>query len=441
MTTPPPAARRSGIPNIFRNLRWLLGGKGFAAVTSFIYLALLSRSLGLKDFGHFSLIFGTAQALVALSGFQTWQTMIRFGAQPSLEHDWAKFGRLAFLCGTIDLASAVVGCGIAAVIFYGFGDVLDINPKYTDMGFWFSCAIVFARMSTPGGIVRVLNRFDISSIVEGFVPAARLVVAGVLFFQGASVGRFLLAWAVIDLLSAALYYLAAARIAPNALRWPNFGRFRQSLNENDGLLNFVGVTFVSATLEALFKQGPLLAIGYLMGTSAAGLYRLADQLAQGIGKMSGLIGQVVFPEFAIARFAKDVAAFRKLVRQITATAGLGGIVVALLAYLFGEMLMVLIGGEQFASGAMVLLPLAIAASFELASVAYEPVLFATGRPFYSLVARSLSVLTVGVGLVMLNSDSTVAIGWLVATGQALGYMVLTLAVVFTLRHMSREAAQ
>ena len=75
-----PAQRRDGLSNILRNLAWILGGKGFGAVCSFFYLAILARSLGLKDFGHFSLIFGTAQALVAVAGFQTWQTLVRFGA-------------------------------------------------------------------------------------------------------------------------------------------------------------------------------------------------------------------------------------------------------------------------------------------------------------------------------------------------------------------------
>ena len=224
MTSPKSAsARRSGIPNILKNLTWLLGGKGFGAVCSLVYLALLSRSLGLKDFGHFSLIFGTGQALVAIAGFQTWQTMIRFGARPSVEKDWARFGRLAWLCGSIDVGSALTGSAIAVVVYYGFGDMLGINPAYTAMAFAFNVALLWSRMSTPSGIVRVLNRFDISSLVEGFVPLARLVAAFGLVMLGPSVGRFLLAWAIIDLLSAVIYWLAAYRLAPHALRWLNFG--------------------------------------------------------------------------------------------------------------------------------------------------------------------------------------------------------------------------
>src|SRR5690349_11556532 len=62
--TPP----KSPIARIFANTAWLLGGKGFGALCGLAYLAILTRSLGLKGFGHFALILGTAQALIAIAG-------------------------------------------------------------------------------------------------------------------------------------------------------------------------------------------------------------------------------------------------------------------------------------------------------------------------------------------------------------------------------------
>ena len=64
---------RSLLGRMLANLGWLIGGKGFGAICSLVYLAILTRTLGLKDFGHFSLIFGTSQALIAVAGFQTWR--------------------------------------------------------------------------------------------------------------------------------------------------------------------------------------------------------------------------------------------------------------------------------------------------------------------------------------------------------------------------------
>ena len=170
-STPVPA--RNGLLNIVRNLAWILGGKTFGAICSLIYLAVLARSLGLRDFGHFSLLFGTAQALVAIAGFQTWQTLVRFGARHRLDGDEAAFGRLIWFCTFADLGGAITGCAIAALVYYGFGSLLELNPRYIDLGFLFACALIWARLTTPSGIVRVLDRFDIGTYVEAIVPTGR----------------------------------------------------------------------------------------------------------------------------------------------------------------------------------------------------------------------------------------------------------------------------
>ena len=60
----PPRARslpKTPMGRIMANTVWLLGGKGFGALCGLAYLAILTHSLGLKGFGHFSLIFGMAQ--------------------------------------------------------------------------------------------------------------------------------------------------------------------------------------------------------------------------------------------------------------------------------------------------------------------------------------------------------------------------------------------
>ncbi len=325
MPAPDPArTERSGFANILRNLGWLLGGKGFAAVCSLAYLAILARSLDLKDFGHFALIFATGQLLCALATFETWQTVVRFGAEHVRNRDWRSFGNLTWLCGSIDAFGAAVGCVIAAVVYYGFGSLLDLNPAYIDMGFAFACAMLWSRMTTPTGVVRVLDRFDIGTYVEAVMPAGRLIASLIILALGASVGRFLFAWALFDLLVGALYWLAAYRLAPEALRWSNFRNPLSALREERALRRFLAITYGATSLDALTRQGPLLAVGYFLGTSAAGLYRLADQLALGVARVANMVARAALPEFVMARVDTNASEFRTMVRQVTMLSSAGG---------------------------------------------------------------------------------------------------------------------
>tara|TARA_R110002072_G_scaffold86774_4_gene195790 strand:- start:19348 stop:20697 length:1350 start_codon:yes stop_codon:yes gene_type:complete len=431
----PGEPRRGGLLNILKNVAWLMGGKGFGAICSIAYLAILSRSLGLKDFGHFSLIFATGLALVALASFQTWQTVVKFGAEPSRRRDWRSFGRLVWLCGAIDVSGAAVGTLVAFVVYYGFGGALSLNPEFIDMAFWFNVALLWSRMTTPNGIVRVLDRFDLGTYVEAVVPAGRLLASLLIILLGPTVGRFLFAWAFFDLLTGLLYWIVAWRLVPKALSRETFGHFRETLTANSDVPKFFGITYASSTLDAIYKQGPVLAVGLLLGTSAAGLYRLADQLGQGIGKLSGMLTRAIFPEFAVAHTTQAIDLFRRLVRQVTLIAALGGVGVTLVAIFLGEPLLTLIGGDAYTAGAVILIPLAVAASFELASVAYEPMLYSTGHAQYPLVIRLIAVAVLGVGIFFLLPMGPIGVGIAVACGMAVSWMLMSATVLRVMRSL------
>ena len=422
-----------GFRRVLKNIGWLLSGKGFAAVCSLIYLAILSRSLGVRDFGHFSLIFGTAQALVALAGFQTWQTIVRFGAADVLKGEWDRFGRLAVLGAMIDAFGALLGCGIAAVVLYGFGAALELNQNYVDPAFIFICVLVWARVSAPLGVLRVLDRFDLAVAAGALTPAARLIAALAIWYTGPTVERFLVAWGAIELCTAALYWTIAWRIQPYALRVSHVKEWRRALDDHPGIGRFLGVTYLNSSVVSVLEQGPLLAVGYFLGTSAAGVYRIADQLAKGLSRLATLMTQAMYPEVNRQRLDSPVDQFRKLVRKINLIVIGAGLIVVALAAALGQSLLVLIGGSDVARGGVVLIPLAIGAAFELASVSYEPVLHSTGHAAYPLLARILAVLAMGLSIVMLVGHGVAGIGWAVALGMAVGYMAMSIAVLIVLR--------
>lgn len=429
--------RESATPlgRILHNTAWLLGGKGFGAICGLAYLAILTRTLGLKDFGHFSLIFGTAQALISVAGFQTWRVVVRYGSEHVHAQDWDKFGRLGMLCGVLDAVGAVIGCGLAAVLIYGFAHILDLNPNYIDAAFWFCCVSLWALVSAPTGIVRALHRFDMAVYVEAIVPSGRLVAALVIWLTGPSVVRFLAAWAAIDVIEAVLYWWMARRLCPKAVRFANMSQWRLALIENPGVSRFFWVTYAGSTIEAAMKNGPLLVVGGWVGTRAAGLYRLASQLSQALSKLSSLLTRSVYAEVARVRVASQAEEFRKLALQTSAIAGLAGLVVVSIALVAGKNLLALIGGEDFEGGAAILVPLAVAASFELASVAFEPVLHSTGRARQSLIARLLAVVALGIGLYFFLPMGPSGAAWAVALGGAVTYIAMGLMAWSTLRNV------
>ena len=137
--------------------------------------------------------------------------------------------------------------------------------------------------------------------------------------------------------------------------------------------------------------------------------------------------------------ADEATRFAGLVRSVTRIAALAGIVVLLIAVLFGEEVLVLIGGDDYARAAIVLIPLAFAAAFELASVSYEPLLYSTGNAGRALQMRAAAVVTLVIAVLALHSDgSPVEIGWAVALAMGVFYLGMSLSAWIILRRMRHQ---
>jgi O-antigen/teichoic acid export membrane protein len=432
----PRTAASTPLGRIAANTAWLLGGKGFGALCGLVYLAILTRTLGLKGFGHFSLIFGTAQALNGIAGFQSWRVVVRYGAAHVHAGAHASLGRLVALCAMVEASGAALGCAIAYGAIYGLGDVLGINPHYRDPAFYFSCAMLWALVSTPTGLLRVLDRFDMAVYVESVVPIGRLLAALVIWLGEPTLVKFLIAWAAIDLVEALCYWWMARRLCPDAVRLSHFADWRGALASNRGIGRFFLITYATSTVSAVGSNGPLLAVGALVGTRAAGLYRLANQITQSLSKLSTLLTRTVYAEFNRARVVTAAAEFRRLAARTSLIAAMAGAAVVGIALIFGDELLEIVGGEAFAKGHALVIPLAVAASLDLASVAFEPVLHASGNARHALAARIAGVVTMAMALALLVGDYHAAgIAWAVAAGAAVSYAAMGLMARRTLLRM------
>jgi O-antigen/teichoic acid export membrane protein len=425
---------------ILGNFGWLLGGKGFGAVSSLIYLAILARSLGVKDFGHFALIFGLAQAFVLLAGFQTWQVIVKFGTPHLARDDKEAFARLSILGGVVDLAASLAGCVLVTGIILMFGKSLGLNPAFDKMALVFICAMLLTRVSAPYGIIRALNRFELSVWAGAITPTGRLLAAIAIWLTGPSVGRFLFAWAIVELITAVTMWYVAWRLGSEWFRLGRFRELRRSVAENPTITQFLWVTYWNTSLQAVVQQGPLVAVGYLFGTSAAGVYRIADQLAKGLSRFAVLISDAIYPEVNRQRHLSGVEDFQMISRRVTLAVVPTAAALSGLAVLFGSDLLSLISGPGFEAGDVILVPLILAASMELASVVYEPVLHSVSKAHYILITRLGTVSLLAVAI-LTTAQSPLGVSWLVALVQVSEYVILSLLVWWVLRNMVRTSSE
>lgn len=372
---------------VARNLGWMLASRGLSGVLSLIYLAVIARTLGVTDFGRFAIIVGAAQVLTALVGFQTWQIIVRYGAAHLAAGDEERLGRLYRVSALLDAGSAVVGIGLSAFILMQWGEALGVGETLRRAALIFTIVQLLSVRSTPLGILRLRDRFSLAAFADSTMPMARCAGALVVMLVHPTLQGFLVAWMVAELLTAAAFWTMAARTGDLRIARRKGAGLGAIFADNPGFGKFATSTNINATLMLSGKQIPLLLVGGMVGTAAAGQFRLAAQLANALTKLSQLITQAAFPEIVRSIDAGRLVALGRFLRRSVVAGSLIGGVVFVLVILAGGPVLRLMGGEQFAGAYPILLWLAAAACVDLVAVGFEPVLFAAGAAVRAFFVR------------------------------------------------------
>ncbi|UVO50483.1 oligosaccharide flippase family protein [Sphingomonas sp. SUN019] len=392
---------RPGVQAVLRNLGWLLASRSVLAILSLFYLGFAARTLGVVDFGRFALITGASQALAIFVGFQTWQIIVQYGVDPLQRGDTPRLARLLRGCALLDLTGALIGVALTVAILRVGAGPLGIPPDLTRDTLIFAVIQLVSVRSTPLGILRLRDKFSLSALADSITPIVRFVGAGAAMLFDPSVRGFMIAWAAAELLTAATYWVLVARSGDLGLIGRARTGFGQLVDENPGIVGFAVSTNASATLGLSSKQFPLLLVGAAAGPSAAGIFRLAAQLAQALAKVSQLIARAAFPE--VVRLART-ASPRRLGRILPRTylvSGLAALAIMAVVVLAGRQVLSLIGGKTFGDAYPMLLWLTAAGCMEMIVISAETVLTALHRAGVVFAIRAVAAALMLAGALIL----------------------------------------
>jgi O-antigen/teichoic acid export membrane protein len=406
--------RRVGV-----NAGWLLAGRGFQAVLSIAYLALATRSLGLVEFGKFTLVVAVAQGISALVGFQTWQFVVRYGSRALAAKDEDGLARVIGVSAMLDFIAASFGCLVSLAAIALGGRMLGLAVELHAAAFGFCFAMLIAVRSTPTGVLRLDQRFRDAALADSALPAIRALGALAAALCMPTVAGFLWAWAAAEVVTALATWHTAMRQRKLSLAPAELRRF---MRDEPGFWRFVLMTNLSSTLTMTSKHFTLIIIGALSGPAAAGLFRVAAQLAQALAKATQTFSRVAYSELVQAG---NEGSDRALLIQLTAVAGVAACLMVAVAALFGEPLLHLIATRQFSGAYLPVVILVAAAGLDLLGFAFEPAMTARGDTEAAFWLRFIATGILLVLLVILLPAFGVVGGAWATFGGSLTALVLT----------------
>ncbi len=410
---------------VFRNSSWLFSAKGVGAVLSIFYLAILTRTLGVAGFGEFMVIVGAVQVLTAVLKLQTWQAVVQFGVPYLLAGQNQAFRKLSAQNFWIEFLGGIAACGALWLMLpYGASQFNWTDPVVQAiMGYG---VIVFLSVrSTPIGILRAQDRYGGNAFGDAIIPIVRFIGSLILFFTLPSMTGFLIVWGLSEFISFVVMWLMVwRRLGPNHLQGGSSAPAVTPPSRKE-FLAFLLFTNLAHLVNVVRERLVVVIVGFFVGTAAAGLFRLADQIANSLNRLSEVFARPLFAElsrlFAIGQSHELRGLFWRSLR-VSAISG-GILFIALL--LLGKDIIALISGPEYLAAFPILLLLGAATIISLAGLGLEPMLQAAGRARNALVARLAGLVALGLLLaVFLPTFGTIGVAWVMLLSAILTTVIL-----------------
>ncbi len=391
---------------LFTNMGWLLGGRGINAVLSLVYLALATRSLGLEAFGYFAAIVALGQTVTGLASFQTWQFIVRWGANG----EGATAEKVREATGfaiALDMISVVMGSIMAALLVLSVPYWLPLPDDLWWLTFGYCIVSLLSIRTTPIGLLRLHFKYATATAAEAVQPIIRAAGAVLAWLFMPTVAGFILAYALSEIAVAAALWFAAARAERVDMSAISLTRIPA---KHKDAWRFVWSTNMSGSLTIAGKQVMILLVGTFGGAALLGGFRVASQLGQALVELAKTVSRAILPELV---HAKDDALY--MARRMANIALIGGVIAVLVALFLGRWGLELLAGPEFTGFYWAMVILAIAGAVELVGASLESLLVSAGRAGTAFLVRAVPTI---LALALLDT----AIEWNGAKGAAMAVL-------------------
>ena len=411
MTTPAPGPM---VRRIYANLAKLVGGKAGAGVISLGYMILAARALGPADYGVLMLVHTFAMTVGGIIEFPGWHAIVRYGAEALAAKDRDRLRRLLRFAGAVELVGGVTAVATAAVLGPLLGVRLGWSPVAVAFALPYSLAVLASIRATPAGYLQLSGRFDLLGLHTVAAPLVRLVGAAVAAVLGAGLHGFLVAWLIAALVEWASLWVLGLWAARRELGGvPLIGSLAGVTRENEGIWRFMIGANADVTFSELAGRIAPLVIGWVTGPIAVGFYSLAQRVTVVLAVPAQMLGQAAYAELArLVAAGGHGAPLRRALRTSITIALVAALPVILVIILFGQPIVVLIGGPAYAGAAALLLWLTAARAVMLVAPSASAALIALGRPGLSVTANlGAAIVTLPLLPLLLYRFGIVGAGW------------------------------
>ncbi|WP_339076866.1 lipopolysaccharide biosynthesis protein [Acetobacter sp. AC2005] len=373
---------------VFRNTGYILGGRGFCAVLSLITTAVSARALGLQDYGVLLLINSFVLSCSAGLRFQSWQPLLQYGSSLYRNGDRHPFQMLLRHCMLLDGIGAVAGMGLALLLCEWFGNLLGWGDASSATPFWYMTVILFMNTGGAMGVMRLLDRYELSVLADSGSGLIRLVGSLAGLFWHWSFTSFLVIWYLSTAASFFINYGMGAYLLLRSDSLQNFRIFGVPwVSPIKGIWRFIFSVSINQALARLSSRLTVMIVGAVLGPQSAAIYNVTWQISDGLARPAQMMTPALYPELVALKDKRDWTSIRQVTHRILQVLGVFSAAVLAIVFVLGPWLLHVLLTVPWSGTRTLLLLMTLTAILDLWDVPLEPLLVSLNRAHQILLGR------------------------------------------------------
>jgi len=386
---------------ILRNAAYLASSNALSALLGLVALSCAGKGMSTQMFGVLVVIQAYAKGISDVIKFQTWQLVVKYGATAVDNKNIRQFRDVISFSFALDIASGAIAVVAGMLLLPLLAHSLGLDRQSLWLAILYCTLIPSLAASTPTGILRAVDRFDLIAIQQAVRPLLRAAGSVISYLGDLGFAGFIITWYASNLIGGVLYWWFAAR----ELRRRNIHhalrpRLFAPASRLAGAWNFVWTTNFAHSIWSARNSCSTVLVGMVLGPAAAGLFKIATTFFDATGSPAKLMEKSFYPE--VMRLDPRGSQPWLLGLKSACLAGGIGVLVALLVMVVGKPVISSVFGEQYLQAYHLIEIMLGAIVVSMLGFPQESLLFMAGKQRVFLVAQTLSSASYIVLLIVLS---------------------------------------
>ncbi|MEI2683447.1 lipopolysaccharide biosynthesis protein [Erwinia aphidicola] len=374
---------------ILRNAAYLASSNALSALLGLVALSCAGKGMSTQMFGVLVVIQAYAKGISDVIKFQTWQLVVKYGATAVDNKNIRQFRDVISFSFALDIASGAIAVVAGMLLLPLLAHSLGLDRQSLWLAILYCTLIPSLAASTPTGILRAVDRFDLIAIQQAVRPLLRAAGSVISYLGDLGFAGFIITWYASNLIGGVLYWWFAAR----ELRRRNIHhalrpRLFAPASRLAGAWNFVWTTNFAHSIWSARNSCSTVLVGIVLGPAAAGLFKIATTFFDATGSPAMLMEKSFYPE--VMRLDPRSSQPWLLGLKSACLAGGIGVLVALLVMVVGKPVISSVFGEQYLQAYHLIEIMLGAIVVSMLGFPQESLLFMAGKQRVFLVAQTLS---------------------------------------------------